>query len=783
MSIPTATSEASSPGPNLAASSRFIFGVTILASAFLLFQVQLIVSKSLLPWFGGSSAVWATSMVFYQAALLAGYLAAHLLARLPMRWQGWWHLVILGGAAAFIAIGRWQGIAIVADARYRPGPGVQANPIGALLLRLAVSAGIPLVTLAMTAPLLQSWYARLHGSQAKRSPYFLYALSNGGSLLGLLSYPPLFEPFLRLSVQARVWSAGFVFFLICSASCAANALRSRAPAEAAVGKAGQRPARATYALWCGLAATGSVLLLATTNLLTQDLAPIPLLWVLPLAVYLLTFVLAFSPIKLYWPAFQHPLFALGCLLGTVALFEGTYMALRPQIIILLFVLFAACLVLHGELARLRPEPAHLTSFYLMIAAGGAGGGLLVGIAAPLWLPAIWEYHLGLYAAALLIALLIWSDRGSWLHSSRPHPLLPSMVLWAIAAAGWYLARVGVISLTPDMQLNYLGGLVLAAMAMIYALFHGVPAWLRQPRLRWHAIALFGGVIALGGALLRQATTADGTLLHRERNFYGALAVRSQTDNGLEYTELMHGRITHGLQIRRQPDFPTSYYGHQSGAGLALLRHPQRGRGELKVGAIGLGVGTVAAYAREGDEYRFYEINPAVIRLARGEGHFFSFLTNAKGNVSIVPGDARLSLESEAQAGRRQGFDVLIVDAFNGDSIPVHLLTREAFALYLQHLRGPDSIIAVHISNIALDLRPVLAGVAQEFHLQAMLVDTDATSETLLASHWVLLSRQPFTQPEFRGRGIPMLRTVFGPKPPLWTDDYSNVIQLLDWDSD
>jgi hypothetical protein len=767
---------------SIESSSRAVFALAIFLSAFLLFQVQLIFAKFLLPWFGGTSAIWATCLVFYQLLLLAGYAYAHRLTALPPRRQASLHLGLLAAAALILLIHPLIGFDwLLPGNAWEPRP--DATPVAGILLLLTMGIGLPFLVLSATAPLLQNWYARLHAGkmdEAQRSPYWLYALSNAGSMLGLLTYPVLFEPLLRLRAQSLLWLAGFVFFALCCASCAMTTLRSASVDAAAAGpRPRTRVTTGQRALWFMLSAVGSALLLATTNILTQDVAPVPLLWVLPLALYLLSFVVVFARIQLYWRVVFHPLLVLALIAITIAIYRGTQMPMVSQIIVYLSALLIICTVLHGELAKSKPDTSALTSFYLMISVGGACGGLFVSLVAPAIFPAIWEFHLVLIACGFAVAIALVMDRTSWLYDEEPEPGTAVALLCVLASVPLYLLNIGTLKIPPAHITPYIGLLLGGSLLALWLLLSGGPTWMRRREFRWHEVTIASCLVLLTWSLINHLRAPDGTLLHRERNFYGALSVRGQSEAGIIYTELMHGRITHGLQLNAQRDFPTTYYDRDSGVAMAITNHPFRGLG-MRVGAIGLGVGTIAAYAQRDDVYRFYEINPAVIRLARGENGYFTFLKSAKGEIQIVPGDARLSLEAEARRKDFQGFDVLVIDAFNGDSIPVHLLTREAFELYRQHLRGPESVIAVHVSNLVVDLDPVVAGLSDHFGWKATKIQTEERSSTLLSSHWILVTNGSLLRmPAIRAVGKPMLKTVMAPPRLLWTDDYSNIISLLE----
>ena len=676
-----------------------LYALTILVSAFLLFQVQPVIAKIILPWFGGSAAVWTVCLLFFQLALLAGYFYAHALVRyVKPRLQGLVHAGLLVVSLAALPIypsDYWKPLS-------------SANPTWGIVSLLAAKIGVPYFLLSTTGPLLQAWYSRRFKGAM---PYRLYALSNAGSMFALLSYPFLFEPVFTTHQQAFMWSIAYGGFI---AICGLTALRSRAAVEpaqevAVAEDAAPRPAAAHYWMWLLLPAVASLLLLAITNHLSQNVAAIPFLWVLPLSIYLLTFILCFEG-DWYW---RNPyLQLLAVSLGSMAYLLGPTMMENPKIILFIPLfsigLFFCCMTCHGELARLKPHPKYLTHFYLMISAGGALGGVLVGLIAPHVLHAYYELPLGLVACAALILVVVKQDSSlEWFQRwTQPAPIL------GLAATAALAAFVG-------MQ--------------IYK------------------------------------SADDARLL--VRNFYGALKV---TDTGPASDldarrQLTHGTISHGEQFLNptRRDLPTTYYGPNTGVGEAI-RFKQK-KGAVRIGVIGLGTGTVAAYGRWGDYIRYYEINPLVEWIAHTQ---FTFVNDCRGKLEIAMGDARLSLEREAP----ENFDVLAVDAFSSDSIPVHLLTREAMQLYFHHLQ-PDGILAVHISNRYLDLEPVLQGEARALGKTARVVDSDDDDATdVFAATWVLLLSPPAQfDPALVAASTPIHSTKVVR---LWTDDYSNLFQIL-----
>ncbi len=676
-----------------------LYAVTILVSAFLLFQVQPIIAKIILPWFGGSAAVWTVCLLFFQLALLAGYSYAHALVRYcKPRTQMWVHVSLL--ALSLLALPIYPG------PQWKPAP--LAEPTWGIISLLAAKIGIPYFLLSTTGPLLQAWYAR---SFKGAMPYRLYALSNAGSMFALLSYPFLFEPVFRTHQQATMWSVAYGVFI---AICAATAIRAgKRPAfeMAAENTATDvpRPAAKDYWLWLALPAMASLLLLAITNHLSQNVAAIPFLWVLPLSIYLLTFILCFEG-GWYWRNPYLQLFAVA--LGGMAYSLGEDNTKNPPIFILVPLfsmgLFICCMTCHGELTRLKPHPRYLTHFYLMISAGGAVGGLLVGLVAPHVLKGFYELPLGMVATAVLILIVLKLDpEATWFqHWTQPAP--PVALLLTVA------------------------------------------------------LATFVG--------LQIRNSAHGARL-LVRNFYGGLKVQDSgpATDPTATRSLTHGTINHGEQFLYAPkrDFPTTYYGPDTGIGIALRE--KKKTGAIRVGVIGLGTGTIAAYGRWGDYYRYYEINPLVPWIAHTQ---FTFLNDCRAKLDIAMGDARLSLEREPA----ENFDVLAVDAFSSDSIPVHLLTTQAMQLYFYHLR-PDGVLAVHISNRYLDLEPVLLGESKALGKTARVIDNDDDeAQDEFGSTWVLLVTPPaqFDDDEIKASSpLGSKRTVR-----LWTDDYSNLFKIL-----
>ena len=695
------------------------YAIAIFLSAFLLFQVQPIIARYCLPWFGGTPAVWTTCMLFFQVFLLGGYAYAHLLAsHFSPRNQALVHLSLVACSLVLLPI--------------TPGeawkPDGNENPMLAIFLLLLVTIGMPFLVASASGPLLQHWFNRVHPSL---SPYRLYALSNIGSLLALVSYPFFVEPQLGLSTQTVLWSAGYGLYAVICAWSAVPLFRlatrtgsSGNPAD----PAGNKPRLPERLLTLALAACGSVVLLASTNQICRDMAVIPFLWVLPLSLYLISFILCFDHPRWYNRRIWVPVLLIS-LSAVVYLLHQDYadeeMNLYLQIFIYSAALFSCCMVCHGELVRLKPSARYLTSFYLMVALGGALGGVFVNLVAPFLFKGYWEFHGGLVATVVLLGLCLFRTK---------EPLQSPLMLWF-------------------------------------------------GRILW--VASIGALAVFLGLHIQEQQKSS---ILTKRNFYGVLRV-NETDMGTKWAtrSLYHGRITHGEQFLgpRMRSYPRAYYGPHSGISLALGRHPKQFKrnnlgdgarqGGLHVGIIGLGVGTIATYSRPGDIFRFYEINPDVDRIAR---EYFTYLKDGKGAQQVVIGDGRISLERELVNNIRQQFDILAVDAFSGDGIPIHLLTREAFALYWDHLR-PGGILALHITNLHFDFSPVIRALAREIGKRAVWIKDHGEQERgTYDSDWVLVtSNNRFLNDALvytRIRPWPTLRQ----KEILWTDDFTNLFRVV-----
>jgi len=666
---------------------RPLFGTVIFLSSFLLFLVEPMAARQLLPVFGGSAAVWITCLVLFQTALLFAYLYAHWLA-LRSIWLA--HLVLLLAAAASALVWTWHV--------FVPGT---AHPVVSIFVALSLSIGLPFLALGATSPLLQVWVARI---ETGKIPYRLYALSNLASLLALLAYPTVIEPYLTLRNQRLTWCCGFVVFALFSAfiTLKTRRLALTRPSLAAIDDGGI-PAATWLArlLWVLLPMGATMQLSAVTSYLTSNIAAIPLLWILPLAVYLITLILAFQfpgmvPRGILTRLLVIMLAGLGYMLTKV----DVSLPIRPVIGFFLAEVFFACLFCHTEACRLRPRRAsESTLFYLLFATGGALGSFLVGIASPPLFLYNYDLALTFLVTAALALVVTWS--GGW----------AQRLVWATACI-----------------------LLCVLVGMLYVGYQ-----------RNTLIAI--------------------------RNFYGSLRVRqSMSYPGATVRTLTNGTIQHGTQIfsPEMRRIPTTYYAADSGVGLALRFCC--GDRPRKIGVIGLGVGTIAAYGRAGDQIRFYEINPAVEPIAR---NLFSYIKESQAKVTVVEGDARTSLSAEAP----QNFDVLVIDAFSGDAIPIHLLTSQAVALYKQHL-VQGGILAFHISNQHVDLEPEIALLARSAGLEVRRVSTFSNDELgEFSATWMLAADNDtfFAIPAVQTASRP---PVLDPRVHLWTDDYSSLMPLI-----
>jgi hypothetical protein len=663
---------------------------TIFTSAFLLFLVQPIIAKQILPWFGGSAAVWTTCLVFFQVTLLAGYAYSDVTTRkLKPRTQVILHFILLVTSLAVLPI--------VADASWKPAGG--EDPGLRILGLLVATIGLPYFLLATTGPLVQAWFARSfpHGTV-----YRLFALSNLASMLALISYPFVLETWVTTKVQVYAWSLGYTLFaVLCGASglySLRNVVAVSVPAPQSEDNA-MAPGKLDLFLWLALSAMGSWLLLAITNHITQNIASIPFLWLAPLTLYLLTFILCFESNRWYRRSL---------LLGPIAVIIGfcawdlqtanVTLDLKVAISLYLTGLFACCMFFHGELAKMRPAPRYLTLFYLMVALGGALGGMFVGLIAPRIFPSYFELGLGLVLSAILAAVTL-------------------------------------------RKMQFFVSIIAIMLAGVCSYF-----WYRQI----------------------EQTQEDARVM--VRNFYGTLRTK---DSGAEIgdagvRQLFHGVITHGAQYLKPERHAEAitYYGPGSGVSIAIKNINSE---KQRVGVVGLGTGTLAVLGKPGDTYRFYEINPQVIAIAQSE---FTYLKDSKAKIEIDLGDARLSLEREAP----QNFDVLVIDAFSSDSIPVHLITMEAMAVYLKHTK-PSGAVVFNLTNRFLRIAPVVKQIADSYGIHTALIVDHPLEANYLKSDWVIVTRD---RSVIKNEAIAQKAIEIYVNPGLrpWTDDFNNLFQIL-----
>lgn len=756
------------------------FAPAVFLSALLLFLLQSVAGKQLLPWFGGAPATWAACLMFFQLLLLAGYAYAWALDRwCSPNCQRLVHAGLMVSAGVQLMLWTyWWGAPLLAPEAWKPR-GDEA-PIGLILKALSAGTGLPFLVLAGNSPLLQRWAAESGVAPAR--VFRLYAVSNFGSLLGLLSFPFLFEPRWPLPVLAAMWGGGFVLLMAAAAYALLADARHSAAAPPEQRERGMTAPWQTKVLWVLLSAAASAMLLATTNQLCQEVALVPLLWVLPLALYLGAFMIAFHDERWYCRKWVAAPAALASLVALGFAIPGIGLPVPWVILSLSVFLFLICWISLGELFRLKPAAAGLTGYYLAIAAGGALGGAAIGLGAPLLLTSGTEFQWSMLIGWSIIAVVLWRDRTSLLHRGDT-----SFYLAAV-----FFASAGLLRLTnfllpesaPAWQRGWTpaltGGAVLTL--LLYTLTRRSQAW---QQWRFWPRLMTGIVIFSAYVFTMDATRGAGAgVLAAGRNFFGTVRVQRVERRGTVYTRLVHGQVNHGFQyddaaLRRQP---AGYCDAASGIGLAIAGHARRRPVDgtapqpLRIGVAGLGVGAMAAHLREGDLMRFYEINPLVIAWAAGPHPWFSYIQDSAGKTETVTGDARLAMEREWLAGGSQQYDLLVLDAFSSDAVPVHLLTVEAFELYLKHLRDADSLLAINISNRFVDFRPLLRTLAAHYHLEAQLFYHPGSPPVPTPNLWMLLGRK---SPAF----FQLARPWQAGEPDrrvLWTDSHSDIFRLLRW---
>ncbi|MEP1447746.1 MAG: hypothetical protein ABJK37_16705 [Paraglaciecola sp.] len=683
--------------------------ISVFVSAFLVFQIQPIISKTILPWFGGGASVWTTCMLFFQFFLLVGYVYAYLLTKtLRIKTQVAVHLVLLALGVIFLPFGI-QDIHNIQAA---------TTPTWGVLSVLFITLGFPYLMLSANTPLLQHWFS----SDANNvNPYRLYAISNVGSFLALISYPIVIEPFMSIDGQLELWSSIYcifvalvmwIFYVVVTKSKSQKLEDAKKLVNSKVGFF-------RLTLWFLLAALGVVLLVSTTNALTQNVPPVPFLWIAPLAIYLLTYVMAFSSLGLYLRVIWLPFFMVLSFVALLIYFIGGQFDFVTQLIIYLLILMCGCMICHGELNALKPRQGNTTLFYLFLSAGGVFGSFLVTFVAKESFDEFLEFPLAIVCVLVIAAATLWWVRKDEVTQSNK----------------------GHIVAIDQLFLLSIGSLVVA--------------------LLWLLVFI---------KLNSQYQQYD---VAKDRNFYGILSVKDINEGEVSERRLIDGTTSHGSQslpLASSP-VPLSYY--RPGTGGQMIIDELSNVKNLQVGVIGLGVGALAAYGRPGDLYTFYELNPLVAEFAN---RYFNYLENAQADVVIKLGDARVTLQNELDNGQRNSIDLLIIDAFSGDLIPTHLMTHEAFMLYQQHIKA-SGVIALHISNRHLSLLPVIIHHSRSLNMQMMVFDTPGGGNEHDAQ-WVMLSnnQQLNESPRLMNKRTPVIRSQY--QSVKWTDDYSSLLPIL-----
>jgi len=684
----------------------------IFLSAFLLFQVQPLIAKLILPFFGGGAAVWTACLLFFQAFLLLGYFYAHCLTQLnSVKKQLSIHFLLVASSVLFLPIGiqAWDDILQT------------SSPLLNILMLLSISIGLPYFILSSTGPLIQRWLTYI---EVGKLPYQLYSLSNVGSLLALISFPFLFEPLLTTTQQSNYWTSGYVAYAVLIVSLlwkmSKLTLNSREDKkhDQEPAKKGKR-ALLDKVLWIAFAMVGVILLVATTNAMTQNIPPVPFLWILPLCLYLLTFIISFHSPKWYVREYWFALFVLTACLALLMYFIGSGFDIISQVVIYSCILFIACMICHGELARLKPQVQHLTLFYLFMSLGGFLGSAFVAFIAQNIFDQFLEFPLAIISVFILLALSVYSQ--------------------------------------PSKQGQKQGWLISVNIML--------------------AISFFVGLFYLNSLFIK-------TNVASERNFYGILSVKDVEINNKVQRRLIDGTTSHGTQSleKDEGNTPLSYYRKNTGVALALeqLRKQRQQEGKNKginAGFVGLGAGTLAAYGNNGDNYIFYELNPAVISAAQS---YFSYLKNSAASIELILGDGRVSLQKQYDHSGSLQFDTLVIDAFSGDSIPQHLLTQEALTLYFSHLKH-DGVLAIHISNSHLNLTPLVRGLADILNKDIIYVETDANKETEHEVQWVLLTNNKSLLNDAKIKVYKSdwpRESARGNENIVWTDEHSDLFSVL-----
>lgn len=730
--------------------NTLLFGITIFVSSALLFSIQPLIAKMLLPLLGGTPAVWNTCMLFFQAVLLAGYAYALLVSRWPLRRQLIAQLVLLCLAFVSLPIGL--------SVRWINSVPASGDPSLWLLACLAATVGLPFFIISSNSPLLQKWFSRT-ASESARDPYFLYAASNAGSLLSLLAYPVLIEPVLTLRAQSRLWTIVYALMVLLISVHAFLLYRSKTSettaTEVVINDDEPKLTWNRRLRWLLLAFAPSSLMLGVTNYITTDIASVPLLWIIPLALYLLTMVFAFARRK-FVSSRLTDLIVPGATVVLLMLYlaDSAGRGSRVLIIFHLAYFFFAALMCHSQLAGDRPGPTHLAQFYVWLSLGGVLGGVFNALVAPMVFNSVVEYPLAIVLACLLLPKVL-EQQPDGLRQRRLDFALPVLIFAMTMGLGWLADHVAPVQMSGSV------------FVVVLPLFVSYP--LRKRPVRF-ALSI-GGVILAAGLV----TGVGQHTLHAERNFFGVIRVVNDPNRGVH--SFLHGSTVHGREnvAPERRCEPLSYY-HQDGPLGRIFAEVERSRPQANVGIIGLGIGGTTAYARADQHWTFYEINPAVVSVAR-TSQYFSYLNDcAKAQVKIVLGDARLQLHSAPD----RGYDVLVLDAFSSDAIPVHLMTQQALDLYLSKV-APGGLIVFHISNRNLDLTQVVADLAHSRELSALSM-RDMTEPQVNGrdpSHWVVLARNAADYGALANDSFARPLQSSGERN-LWTDDFSNIISVFKW---
>jgi len=678
-----------------------LFLLPIFIGAFLLFQVQPLIAKTILPFFGGGAAVWTACLLFFQAFLLLGYLYAHLLFKLSsLRKQFLIHSLLLIFSLFFLPLGMSDESILIED----------TSPLVGVLVLLAKSIGLPYLVLSATGPLVQRWFTLLY---TDKMPYRLYSWSNLSSMLALLTFPFIFEPLFSIDAQSIFWSITYTLYagtiagvMVKLAKVLPKTVPSKLDKDSDV-----KMHRTRFLLWVILSALGVIFLVSTTNAMTQNIPPVPFLWILPLCIYLLSFVICFHSPKWYVTWYWFLLFIPTALIAIFMFYIGSQFDITSQIVIYSSILFTACMICHGELAKLKPNNNWLTHYYLSLAFGGFLGSMFVAFVAQNIFTQFLEFPLAIIAVFIVFALTQFQH----------HKLL---------------TRMGYASIS-------------------LSIFCMLALWL----------------------LNEQYVKTD---VFSARNFYGVLSVKDIEIEGVKERRLIDGTTSHGTQYlaKKDQNIPLSYYRKNTGVAIALEQFSELNRNKnkpLNVGLIGLGAGTLAAYGNHGDNYHFYELNPAVIDAAK---RYFSYIDDAKADIKIIAGDGRVSLNKELIENEQgNGFDVLIIDAFSGDSIPQHLLTVEAMSLYWQHL-AENGVIVVHISNSHLNLLPLMQGMANKTGKSLRYFNTKSTISHSHDTEWLWLTNNQQLLESTDTHRFQSEINIGNKALVIWTDNFSNLFSLL-----